>query len=247
MSFEGKISLVTGAGQGIGRSIAITLAANGSTVFINDINEEIAEGTYSYIKNKGYKCHKVIFDVSDFNSVQKMFDFIYSKEARLDILVNNAGILRDITLQKMSETDWDEVISINLKSVFNCSKTALAKMIENNYGRVINISSVIALRGNFGQTNYAASKAGIIGFSKSLAYETAKKGITVNVVAPGVIETDMLKTIPESIMEKILSNIPMGHLGKPEDIANMVLFLASDEAGYITGQVFNVNGGFLMQ
>ncbi|MCL5073695.1 MAG: 3-oxoacyl-[acyl-carrier-protein] reductase [Actinobacteria bacterium] len=246
MSFNGKVSLVTGAGQGIGRSIAASLAAKGSTVFVNDINEKTIEKTCLYIKNQGHKCYKAIFNVSDFDEVEKMFEFIYSKEARLDILVNNAGILRDITLQKMSEKDWDDVIAVNLKSVFNCCKAALAKMIENSYGRIINISSVIGLKGNFGQTNYAASKAGIIGFSKSLSYETAKKGITVNVVAPGVIETDILKAIPDNIMEKIISNIPMGYLGKPDDIANMVVFLASGEASYITGQVFNVNGGYLM-
>lgn len=246
MDLKDKISLVTGAGQGIGRSIAISLAAKGSVVFINDINEKTIEETCLYIKNHGYKCYKAIFNVSDFNEVNKMFDFIYSRQAKLDILVNNAGILRDITLQKMSEKDWDDVIGINLKSVFNCCKGALPKMIENNYGRIINISSVIGLKGNFGQTNYAASKAGIIGFTKSLAYETAKKGITVNVVAPGFIETDILRAIPGSIMEKIVSSIPMGHLGKPDDIANMVLFLASNEANYITGQVFNVNGGCLM-
>ncbi|MCL5070214.1 MAG: 3-oxoacyl-ACP reductase FabG [Actinobacteria bacterium] len=246
MDLKGKISLVTGAAQGIGRSIAASLAVKGSTVFVNDINEKTLEETCLYIQSQGYNCHKVIFDVSDFAEVQKMFDFIYSEEPSLDILVNNAGILRDITLQKMSEKDWDDVIDVNLKSVFNCCKAALAKMIENNYGRIINMSSVIGLKGNFGQTNYAASKAGIIGFTKSLAYETAKKGITVNVVAPGVIETDILKAIPANIMEKIISNIPMGYLGKPDDIANMVLFLASNEASYITGQVFNVNGGFLM-
>lgn len=245
MSFKGKISLVTGAGQGIGKSIAASLAAKGSVVFVNDINEKTVEKTCLHIQNQGYRCYKAIFNVSDFNTVQKMFEFIYSKEARLDILVNNVGILRDITLQKMSETDWDDVISINLKSVFNCCKMALPKMIENNYGRIINISSVIGLKGNFGQTNYAASKAGIIGFTKSLAYETAKKGITVNAVAPGFIKTDILKAIPENILEKIVSSIPVGHLGKPEDIANMVLFLASNEASYITGQVFNVNGGYL--
>jgi 3-oxoacyl-(acyl-carrier-protein) reductase len=246
MDLKNKVSLVTGAGQGIGKSIAVSLAAKGSIVFINDINEKTADETYLNIKNQGYKCHKAIFNVSDFNTVQKMFEFIYSKEARLDILVNNVGILRDITLQKMSEEDWDDIIDINLKSVFNCCKTALPKMIENNYGRIINLSSVIGIKGNFGQTNYAASKAGIIGFTKSLAYETAKKGITVNAVAPGFIETEILKAIPDSIMEKIISSIPMGKLGKPEDVANMVLFLASNEADYITGQVFNINGGSLM-
>lgn len=246
MNLEGKISLVTGAAQGIGRSIATSLASKGSVVFINDINEKRAEEACVYIKNQGYRCHQAICDVSDFNSVAKMFNFIYAKESRLDILVNNAGILRDITLLKMTEKNWDDVISVNLKSVFNCCKAVLAKMIENNYGRIINISSVIALKGNFGQTNYAASKAGVIGFSKSLAYETAKKGITVNVVAPGFIETDILKEVPSNVMDKIISNIPMGYLGKPTDIANMVAFLASDEASYITGQVFNVNGGYLM-
>lgn len=246
MDLKDKISLVTGAGQGIGKSIALSLAAKGLVVFVNDINEKTVEETCLHIKNQGYKCYKAIYNVSNFKSVKNMLDFIYSIESRLDILVNNAGILRDITLQKMSEPDWDDVIDINLKSVFNCCKAALPKMIENNYGRIINISSVIGLKGNFGQTNYAASKAGIIGFTKSLAYETAKKGITVNAVAPGFIETDILKSIPDTAIEKIISSIPMGHLGKPEDIANMILFLTSDEASYITGQVFNINGGYLI-
>lgn len=246
MILKDKISLVTGSGRGIGRSIALNFAKEDSTVFVNDVNAENVEETAELINKLGGKCFVYLANVGNSKEVKKMFEYIFGKAGRIDILVNNAGILRDITLQKMSETDWDDVIRINLKSVFNCCKAALPKMIENSYGRIINISSVSGLKGNFGQTNYAASKAGIIGFTKSLAYETAKKGITVNAVAPGFIETDILKAIPDNIMEKITSGIPMGHMGKPDDIANMVLFLASNEASYITGQVFNVNGGLLM-
>ena len=246
MILKDRISLVTGSAGGIGKCIALDFAKEGSTVFINDVNRQDAKDTCKEIKKLGFKCFLYIADVSSPDEVSKMFEFVFKKAGRIDILVNNAGIIKDCTLHKMSYKFWDEVIKINLTGVFNCCRQAVTSMRENNYGRIINISSVVGLCGNFGQTNYTASKAGVIGFTKSLAYETAKRKITINAVAPGFIETDMTKKIPGEIKEKIISHIPMERFGSPEDIAKMVTFLASDDASYITGQVFSVNGGYLM-
>lgn len=246
MILKDKISLITGSGSGIGRSIAVNFAKEGSIVFINDINRDNAENTCTEIKKLGIRCYSYIANVGNYMEVKKMFKYIFKKEGRIDILVNNAGILKDKTCHKMSHHHWDEVIKINLTSVFNCCKEAVINMRENKYGRIISISSVVGICGNFGQTSYAASKAGIIGFTKSLARESAIKSITVNAVAPGFIETDMAKKIPKEFMDKYLSDIPMKRMGTPDDIAKMVAFLASDDANYITGQVFNVNGGYLM-
>jgi NAD(P)-dependent dehydrogenase (short-subunit alcohol dehydrogenase family) len=188
-----------------------------------------------------------VADVGDYNEVQEMFKYIYSKADRLDILVNNAAILRDKTLHNMEiKFHWDDVLRINLSGVFYCCRTAIEKMRDNNYGRIINMASVIGLCGNFGQTAYAATKAGVIGFTKSLAHEGAAKGITANVVAPGFIDTEMVKDIPPEVKQKIVDRIPMKKYGQPDDIAKLILFLASDDASYITGQVLNANGGFLM-
>ncbi|MCL5070014.1 MAG: 3-oxoacyl-[acyl-carrier-protein] reductase [Actinobacteria bacterium] len=246
MVLKNKISLVTGSGSGIGRSIALNFAKEGSIVFINDINRENAENTCAEIKKLGFRCYFYIANVGNYTEVKKMFEYIFKKEGRIDILVNNAGILKDKTCHKMSHYHWDEVIKVNLTSIFNCCKEAIINMRKNNYGRIINISSVVGICGNFGQTSYAASKAGVIGFTKSLARESATKSITVNAVAPGFIETDMVKKIPQEFMEQYLSSIPMKRTGIPDDIAKMVTFLASNDANYITGQVFNVNGGYFM-
>lgn len=246
MILKEKISLITGSARGIGKCIALDFAKEGSIVFVNDVRKQAAKSTCKEIKKLGLKCYLYIADVGSPDEVRKMFEYILKKEQRIDILVNNAGITRDSTLHKMSYDSWDNVIRINLTGVFNCCRQAITSMRKNSYGRIINISSVVGIGGNFGQTNYAASKAGIIGFTKSLAYETAKKGITVNAVAPGFIKTDMTDKIPDSIKEKIISRIPMERFGSPEDIARMVTFLASDDASYITGQVFSVNGGYLM-
>jgi len=241
-----KIALITGSGKGIGRSTALEFAKEGALIFLNDIDSEILKNTRQDIKNLGNKCFTVNADVSNYNEVKKMFEYILKEAGRIDILVNNAGILRDKTLHKMSNEDWEAVIKVNLNSIYNCCKEAVVIMRENNYGKIINISSIAALTGNFGQTNYAASKAGVIGFTKSLALETAKKGITVNAVAPGFIDTDMLASIPVDVKENFISKIPMGRLGLPEEVARLVVFLASDNANYITGQVININGGYLM-
>ena len=247
MKLEGKVALITGSGRGIGRTTALEFAKEGSTVFVNDINEESAKETCSLIKKFKGSCLPVIADVGDYNEVQKMFNYIYSESDRLDILVNNAAILRDKTLHNMEiKYHWDDVLRINLSGVFYCCRIAIEKMRACNYGRIINMASVIGLCGNFGQTAYAATKAGVIGFTKSLAHEGASKGITANVVAPGFIDTEMVKEIPPDVRQKIVERIPMKKYGQPVDISRLITFLASDDASYITGQVFNVNGGYLM-
>ena len=247
MKLKNRISLVTGSGRGIGRAIALEFAKEGSTVFINDINKENAEETCRLIKEKGGKSFLIIADVGIYSEVKKMFENIYSNAGKIDILVNNAAIIRDKTLHNMeTKYHWDDVIQLNLTSVFYCCREAIISMRENMYGRIINMASVIGLCGNFGQTAYAASKAGVIGFTKSLAYEGALKGITVNAVAPGFIETDMIKEIPTEVRVRIEERIPIKKFGQPEDVSKLVAFLASDDASYITGQVIGINGGFLM-
>lgn len=247
MKLKGRVALVTGSARGIGKNIALEFAREGATIFINDVNEENASQTFSQLKEIGAKCFSYIADVGNYEEVKKMFEFVLANAQKIDILVNNAAILRDKTLHNMEiKYHWDDVLRINLNGVFYCCREAIANMRENNYGRIINLASVIGLCGNFGQTAYAASKAGVIGFTKSLAYEGAAKGITVNAIAPGFIETEMVKEIPEEVKEKIVSRIPMKKYGMTEDIAKLAVFLASDDAKYITGQVINVNGGFLM-
>ena len=247
MKLKGKVCLITGAGRGLGKAMAQEFADRGATVFINDINADDAEKTCELLKSRGAKCYVYPADVGNYDEVKKMTDFVIQKSSKLDILVNNAAILRDKTIHNMDiKFHWDDVIRVNLTGVFYCSREAVIRMRENNYGRIINMTSVIGLCGNFGQTAYGAAKAGVIGFTKSLALETAAKGITVNAIAPGFIETDMIKDIPPDVREKIEARIPMRKLGKPADIAKLALFLASDDADYITGQIYGVNGGFLM-
>ena len=247
MKLKDRVALVTGSARGIGKNIALEFAREGATIFINDVNEENASRTCSQLKENGAKCFSYIADVGNYEEVKKMFEFVLANAQKIDILVNNAAILRDKTLHNMEiKYHWDDVLRINLNGVFYCCREAIVNMRENSYGRIINLASVIGLCGNFGQTAYAASKAGVIGFTKSLAYEGAAKGITVNAIAPGFIETEMVKEIPEEVKEKIVSRIPMKKYGMTEDIAKLAVFLASDDAKYITGQVINVNGGFLM-
>lgn len=240
----GKISVVTGASRGIGRAIAIALADEGSHVVINYLTrQEAAKDVLRDIEKRGGSAEIMGFNISSLQEVQRAFEEIVKKHGRIDILVNNAGIIRDNLFALMKEEEWDEVINTNLKGVFNCTKAVIRTMIKQKSGRIINISSVVGVMGNPGQANYCASKAGIIGFSKALARELGSRNITVNVVAPGFIETEMTAGLSEGIRNEMLKRIPLGRFGKPEDVASVVCFLAKDAASYITGQVIHVNGG----
>ena len=244
---EGKIALVTGASRGIGRQIAKTLAAKGATVIVNyNGSAAKAEEAVQEIREAGGIAEAVQCNVSDFEACGQMLTDVVAKHGRLDILVNNAGITRDNLLMKMSEEDFDAVISTNLKGVFNCVKHISRQMLKQRAGRIINISSVSGVLGNAGQANYCAAKAGVIGLTKSAARELASRGITVNAVAPGFITTEMTDVLSDSVKAAATEQIPMKHFGSTEDIAAAVAFLASDEAGYITGQVLSVDGGMAM-
>ncbi|WP_129722041.1 3-oxoacyl-[acyl-carrier-protein] reductase [Xylanivirga thermophila] len=247
MSIEDKIALVTGASRGIGKATAIYLADLGANVAINySSDEQGAMSVVEEIRKHGRKSKAFKANVSCMEDVQAMMDEIRQEFGGLDILVNNAGITKDALLVRMKPEDWEKVIDVNLNGVFNCTKSAARIMMRQRRGNIINISSVIGLTGNAGQANYAAAKAGIIGFSKSIAKELASRGIRVNVVAPGFIQTDMTGMLPQNIKEELLSKIPLGRYGDPMDIAHLVGFLASDESSYITGQVINVDGGILI-
>ncbi|MBA2623492.1 MAG: 3-oxoacyl-[acyl-carrier-protein] reductase [Chthoniobacterales bacterium] len=247
MRFENQVAVVTGAGRGIGHAIAVRLGSEGARVASVSRTEANAQKTADEInlgRAEAAKAYAV--DVSDHATVQQVGARILDDFGRVDILVNNAGVTRDGLSMRMSIEDWDTVLNTNLKGAFSFVQAVQRSMIKQRSGRIINISSVIGLVGNAGQANYAASKAGLIGFTKSLAREVASRGITVNAVAPGLIETDMTSVLPEEIRKNILSKIPLGTLGQPEDIASMVAFLASAEAKYITGQVLAVDGGMVM-
>lgn len=239
-----KVALVTGSTRGIGKAIALKFASKDIIVIVNGTsNEERIKATVNEIKQNGGEAIGVKANVSQKEDVEKLFTKIKEEFGRLDILVNNAGITRDNLLMRMSEEEWDEVLKVNLKSVFLCSKEAFRLMRKNRWGRIINITSIVGIIGNVGQANYAASKAGMIGVTKSLAKEFASSGILVNAVAPGFIVTDMTDKLSDKVKESFLSVIPLKRFGQPEDIANAVAFLVSDEASYITGQVLSVNGG----
>ena len=239
-----KVALVTGGSRGIGRAIVLSLAKEGAKVLINyKGNEKAAMETLEEVKKIGAEGEIFKADVSVEEEVEKMFNFLLEKWGRLDILVNNAGITKDNLLIRMKNEEWDQVINTNLKGVFYCTRAAVKIMLKQRYGRIINVSSVIGLRGNIGQANYAAAKAGIIGFTKAVAREVASRGITVNAVAPGFILTDMTEVLSEEMKKKVLEEIPMGRFGNPEDVANAVKFLASDDASYITGIVLSIDGG----
>lgn len=244
MDLTGRCALVTGAGRGIGRAVAVALAKAGADVAINYAgNETAAKETEALCAEYGVKTLVIKADVSDAESCKAMIDQVKEAFGKIDILVNNAGITKDKLMIGMSEADFMDVINTNLKGSFLCMQMVSKLMIKQRYGRIINLSSVVGLHGNAGQVNYAASKAGVIGMTKSAAKELATRNITVNAVAPGMIETDMTAVIPEKAKEAMLASIPVGRAGKPEEIANTVAFLASEEAAYITGQVISVDGG----
>ncbi len=246
MILADRVSLVTGASQGIGEAIAEELGRAGATVVLVDIQKDKLNQVADRLAGLGIKALVYEADVTDSVRAARVVDEVLGSLGRLDHLVNNAGITRDSILLRMKEEDWDLVLRVNLKGAFNFSRAALKPMFSARYGRIVNIASVVGLMGNFGQTNYAASKAGLIGFSKSLAREVAARGITVNCVAPGYIATPMTENLPEEVKKAFLDIIPMKRFGLPVDVARAVKFLCSDEAAYITGQVINVNGGMYM-
>ncbi len=247
MSLEGKIALVTGASRGIGRAIALELSKNGARVIVNyKGSEEAARKTVLDIEAAGGQAESIRCDVADFEACEGMIKDIFEKYQGIDILVNNAGITRDGLLMKLSKEDFDAVVDTNLKGCFHTMRLTARQMMKKRSGRIINLASVVGITGNIGQFNYAASKAGVIGMTKTAARELAGRGITVNAIAPGFINTDMTEKLGEKVREQVVGQIPMGHFGKPEDVAKAALFLASDDAAYITGQVLQVDGGMVM-
>ena len=241
-----KVAIVTGASRGIGEAIAKQLSSCGAKIILIARNSDQLVAVKETIISNGGIAESIAGDVSNLNSISEIVTNTIDKWGRIDILVNNAGIARDNIIMRMKEDDWDSVMNINLKGCFNGIKSVARPMIKNKAGRIINITSVIGQIGNAGQSNYAASKAGIMGLTKSMAKELGSRNITVNAVAPGYITTDMTNELNDEVKEQLKSSIPLGRLGTPDDVANLVCFLASDEAGYITGQTFNVNGGMVM-
>ena len=243
MRFENKVVMVTGGAAGIGRVTADNFAKEGARVAICDVNPEAGEAA---VKALGPEASFEKVDVADSASVSNWVDGVFEKYGQIDVLVNNAGITRDSLIMRMKEADWDAVISVNLKSAFNCIKAVSRIMVKQRSGRIINLASVVGVMGNPGQANYVASKAGMIGLTKTVAKELGARGITVNAVAPGFIETDMTAVLSEKVKEAMLSMIPMQRAGVPQDVADAICFLASDQAAYITGQVIHVTGGMYM-
>lgn len=246
MKLKDNVALVTGSAQGIGKTIALALAREGANVVISDVSLEKAEETARECAALGVKTLAVKFDVSKPDEVSAAFSKIVGEMGRLDILVNNAGITRDGLLMRMKDDDWDLVMNINLKGTFLCTKEAIKVMAKNRFGRIVSIASVVGFMGNAGQANYSASKAGIVGLTKTTAREYASRNITVNAVAPGFIQTAMTDVLPEKVKEEMMKGIPLGRLGSVDDVAAAVLFLVSPDAAYITGQTIHVNGGMYM-
>ena len=246
MELIGKVALITGGAQGIGKAIALLLARNGADIVVTDVNLERAEETSGEIQALGRKGMALKADVSRLAEVEALVQTVVEKFGRIDILVNNAGIARDKLILRMTEEDWDAVLGVNLKGTFNCTKAVIKHMSKQRSGKVVNIASVVGEMGNAGQANYSASKAGVIGFTKTLAREFAQRGININAIAPGYIQTPMTDALPEKAKEELKRMIPMERLGQPEDVARAVLFLVSEASSYITGHVLNVNGGIYM-
>tara|TARA_B100001142_G_C14340023_1_gene657472 strand:+ start:1785 stop:2531 length:747 start_codon:yes stop_codon:yes gene_type:complete len=242
-NLKNKVAIVTGASKGIGKSVAQNISKSGAHVVCVSRSLDDLLKVSNKLNDEGFSASSFACDVSNFNDFKKLIDDTVSKFNQVDILVNNAGVTKDNLIMRMSESDWDKVININLKGVFNGIKAVSRQMMKQKYGRIINISSIVGLIGNPGQANYAASKAGVIGLGKAVSKELASRNITVNTIAPGYIETDMVEDLQETVKENLFEQIPLGRIGKPTDIATAVLYLASDEAGYITGQTLAIDGG----
>jgi len=246
LDLRGKVAIVTGAARGIGKSIAMKLALAGANVVIADVEEEMAKSAAKEISQKGSDTISVMVNVSSLSSVEEMVKKTLDKFGRIDILVNNAGVTRDALVMRMKEEDWDLVLDVNLKGAFNCIKVVSPIMVKQRSGKIVNIASIVGISGNAGQANYSASKGGLIALTKTCAKELASRQINVNAVAPGFIETSMTERLPAEVKERLSSQIPFGKIGKPEDVASAVLFLVSEEAAYITGEVVKVDGGMAM-
>src|SRR5688500_9215338 len=246
MSLDGKVAIVTGAAQGIGRTIAETLAHDGADIAVADMDPGRAQDTIEAVKKLGRRALNIKVNVADWNDVKTMTEQVLKEWGKIDILVNNAGITRDGLLVRMKEEDWNLVLSVNLNGTFHCTKAVMQPMTKQRYGRIVNIASIVGAMGNVGQANYAASKAAVIGFTKTVAREYASRNVTVNAVAPGFIDTAMTQGLSAEVKEALQKQIPLARLGTPADIANAVRFLVSEEAAYITGHVLHVNGGMLM-
>ena len=243
MNLSDRVAIVTGGGRGIGRAIALKLAGAGATVVVSDILEREAEAVAGEIKSAGGQSLVCLADVSSSSDVTRLAEATMKDYGRIDILINNAGIARDQILVRMPEEDWDKVLAVDLKSVFLCSKAVMRPMLKARWGRIVSLSSIAGVMGNPGQANYASAKAGIIGFTRTLAKEVGSHGITVNAVTPGFIDTDMTRQMDQKRLQEIKKLIPLNRFGTPQDVAEVVAFLASEEAGYVTGQVLGVNGG----
>jgi 3-oxoacyl-[acyl-carrier protein] reductase len=246
MELKGKVALVTGGAQGIGKAVALTLARHGADVIVADVNLEKARETAKEVEAAGRSAMAVNVDVTRLSDVEQMVESAMGHFGKVDILINNAGIARDKLILRMTEEDWDAVLDVNLKGTFNCTKAIIKHMSKQRSGKIVNIASVVGEMGNAGQANYSASKAGVIGFTKTIAREFAQRGINVNAIAPGYIQTPMTEVLPEKAKEELKRMIPMERLGQPEDVAQAVLFLVSEASSYVTGQVLNVNGGIYM-
>jgi 3-oxoacyl-[acyl-carrier protein] reductase len=248
MNSSSKVVVITGGSRGIGRAVALKFAEDKAVIILvhYDPDESASSETLGLLAEKGVQAESHKIDVSSFVDVEEMFKDIITRFGKVDVLINNAGITKDTILMRMSEDDWDLVLSVNLKSVFNCTKAVIRSMVKQRGGRIVNVSSVAGQLGNAGQGNYAASKAGILGFTKTVAREVGVRGITVNAVSPGFIETEMTASLSDEVKETYLQQIPLGKAGRPEDVAEAVYWLCSDAAGYITGQTIHVNGGMFM-